>query len=241
MLGAAGSVARRLANVSPPRVLLPLLLAAPVAVAAPGELAAHVQCQVCGMAVEQARAHASEAGISDEDEHAREAVLPEGEGGALAADARHHQRGAAGPAGRACGGGVGAAGRVAGAAGPRPALVSPRGGGRRARRAAGAAAGGAAAAGGRVPWGVQGAAQGLRQGPEGEGGSSGRHAGAVEAGEMREIVCKKSCDGKRLPKLGEWVDEAFVPRNIQDLETEDLIAKMQMESPGISMTSYKKE
>ncbi|CAK0844125.1 unnamed protein product [Prorocentrum cordatum] len=214
MLGAAGSVARRLANVSPPRVLLPLLLAAPVAVAAPGELAAHVQCQVCGMAVEQARAHASEAGISDEDEHAREAVLPEGEGGALAADARHHQRGAAGPAGRACGGGVGAAGRVAGAAGPRPALVSPRGGGRRARRAAGAAAGGAAAAGGRVPWGVQ---------------------------EMREIVCKKSCDGKRLPKLGEWVDEAFVPRNIQDLETEDLIAKMQMESPGISMTSYKKE
>merc|ERR1719382_1650714 len=58
--------------------------------------------------------------------------------------------------------------------------------------------------------------------------------------EMREKVCKKSCDGKRQPKLGKWVDEAFVPRNMQDLETEDMIAKMQRDT-GMSMTTYKKE
>ncbi|CAE7847694.1 unnamed protein product, partial [Symbiodinium microadriaticum] len=52
-------------------------------------------------------------------------------------------------------------------------------------------------------------------------------------------VCKKTC-GKKRPKMPEWKDEPFEPRDQKEVETEDMIAKMKAET-GMGMKMYKRE
>eukprot|EP00416_Gambierdiscus_australes_P042618 CAMPEP_0171108166 /NCGR_PEP_ID=MMETSP0766_2-20121228/68330_1 /TAXON_ID=439317 /ORGANISM="Gambierdiscus australes, Strain CAWD 149" /LENGTH=212 /DNA_ID=CAMNT_0011569619 /DNA_START=143 /DNA_END=781 /DNA_ORIENTATION=+ len=58
---------------------------------------------------------------------------------------------------------------------------------------------------------------------------------------MREKLCKRSCERKKgLPKLGDWVDEAFVPKDEKDVEMEDLMERMKADT-GMGMKMYKRE
>merc|ERR1719410_1941697 len=63
--------------------------------------------------------------------------------------------------------------------------------------------------------------------------------GRKSAKEMKKNMCKKQCK-KTLPKLKQWTDEAFAPRDEKEVETEDMIAKMKAET-GMGMKMYKRE
>ncbi|CAE8592154.1 unnamed protein product [Polarella glacialis] len=56
---------------------------------------------------------------------------------------------------------------------------------------------------------------------------------------LKKKICKKSCDKKR-PKLSSWKDEPFSPRDEKEVETEDMIEKMKLET-GMGMKMYKRE
>mmetsp|Transcript_85595 Transcript_85595/g.255100 ORF Transcript_85595/g.255100 Transcript_85595/m.255100 type:complete len:228 (-) Transcript_85595:56-739(-) len=57
--------------------------------------------------------------------------------------------------------------------------------------------------------------------------------------EMKKRLCKKTCK-KTPPKLTKWVDEPFEARDAKEVETEDMMAKMQAET-GMGMKMYKRE
>merc|ERR1712079_118084 len=63
--------------------------------------------------------------------------------------------------------------------------------------------------------------------------------GHKSAKELKKNVCKKQCK-KTPPKLKQWTDEAFAPRDEKEVETEDMIAKMKAET-GMGMKMYKRE
>eukprot|EP00435_Cladocopium_sp_Y103_P075506 s111_g58.t3 len=56
---------------------------------------------------------------------------------------------------------------------------------------------------------------------------------------MKEKVCKKICEKKR-PKIADWKDELFEPRDPKEVETQDMMAKMKAET-GMSMKMYSRE
>ncbi|CAL1157975.1 unnamed protein product [Cladocopium goreaui] len=56
---------------------------------------------------------------------------------------------------------------------------------------------------------------------------------------MKEKVCKKICEKKR-PKIADWKDEPFEPRDPKEVETQDMMAKMKAET-GMSMKMYSRE
>merc|ERR1712046_314293 len=57
--------------------------------------------------------------------------------------------------------------------------------------------------------------------------------------DLKKKVCKKLC-GKKVPKLGKWSDEEFVPKDEKLVETEDMMEKMKAET-GMGMKMYKRE
>mmetsp|Transcript_127231 Transcript_127231/g.360105 ORF Transcript_127231/g.360105 Transcript_127231/m.360105 type:complete len:227 (+) Transcript_127231:72-752(+) len=57
--------------------------------------------------------------------------------------------------------------------------------------------------------------------------------------EMKKKLCKKQC-AKAPPRLKEWTDEVFVPRDEKEVETEDMIEKMRAET-GMGMKMYKRD
>lgn len=57
--------------------------------------------------------------------------------------------------------------------------------------------------------------------------------------DMKKSMCKKLCK-KAAPKLAEWKDEVFEARDVKEMETEDMMAKMKAET-GMGMKMYKRE
>merc|ERR1712061_846245 len=57
--------------------------------------------------------------------------------------------------------------------------------------------------------------------------------------ELKKKLCKKICS-KNPPKLKKWTDEAFIPRDEKEVETEDMIEKMRAET-GMGMKMYKRD
>merc|ERR1712151_967028 len=47
--------------------------------------------------------------------------------------------------------------------------------------------------------------------------------------DLRSKICKKICD-RKLPSLGEFVDEPFKPRDPKEIEAEERVKKMEAET-----------